>query len=124
LRCEVLGIDSVHRGEIIHVFEVNVRLHDAIEGGSGSFKDGFQILESAPCLFGDSAGDELLCRRIKRGLSGSEDEVAAAYALRVRSNCLGRRRGGDNSFAHEAILAGGIPWGLASNRSAAPWENT
>ena len=109
LRCEVLGVNRVHGGEVIHVFEIDIGLDDAIERSPRGFEDSFQVLESAPGLLGDSAGDELLGGGIKSGLSGGEDEIAAANALRIGSDRLGRRRGGDDRFAHEAILAGEIP---------------
>ena len=60
LRCKVLGVYRVHGGEVVHVFEVDVGLDDAVEGGACSFEHSFQVLESAPGLIGDSAGDELL----------------------------------------------------------------
>ena len=86
LRHEVLAIDGVHRGKVVHVFQEYDGFDDMCEIGSGGSQDRLQVFKYARGLFGDSAGDDLTGGRIESDLAGSVQQVAGADCLRIGAN--------------------------------------
>lgn len=83
---EELGIDSVHRGEIIHVSEEYGGLQDFVEVGASLFKDRLEIGQGLTGLGLHSPFRERTGGRIDRKLAGNEDETVMLDGLAVRAD--------------------------------------
>ena len=92
--CEPVGVRAIHRHEVVHVGEIDGRLHDIVEGRAGRAHDRVEATERAVGLRRHVAVDQLPRFRVDRYLSGDEQKVAGPHGLRVgadRGRCAGRR---------------------------------
>lgn len=108
-RGQVLCVDGVHGGEVLHIFEEDDGLDDAGEIAAGGDEDGFDVFEDPRGLIGDGAGDDLTGGGIEGDLSGSVEEIAKANGLGIRADSGGsvlRRDGGLLRFVHGIDCAG------------------
>ena len=108
---EESGVDGVHGGEIVHVFEEDGCFDDVTETAVAGVEDGLQVFERLGGLFGDAAGHEGRSGGIDGKLAAGEDEVAGGQAdgLGVRANGGGGGVGGD--MFHEKRWASGLAAG-------------
>ena len=97
---EILAVDFVHAGKFGEVREEDRALHDVCEGQSLVIEDALHVLQHAPGLVLDVAGDELSGGRVERNLTGAEEQVTDTDGVVVRTN--GRRGlgGFDDGFCH------------------------
>ena len=103
---EVLGVDRVHRGELVHVLEEHRRLHDAREAGSARLEHGGEVGEGAPGLRLDPLR-ERAGGGIDRQLSGGEDQPAGPDSLGVGPDRRGGLLGADGVLRHAVSLSQG-----------------
>ena len=91
---EPLGVDLIHRLEVLEIGEVHRRLRHAVERGLGRDQNGGEIVEDAPCLGADVVpADELPGLGIERELARAENEVARDDRLALRTDrCRGAVR--------------------------------
>src|SRR5690606_32593693 len=80
---EVFGHHRVDLGELAQVGQVQPDARDVVERPTGRLAHGPEVVERAPGLHGDAAGDQLAGARVDRDLAGHVDRVAAAHGLRV-----------------------------------------
>ena len=66
-------------GEIGAVRQEDRALHHVLQRSAAAFQDQLQVLNRAPRLLPDVAGDNLLRDRIHGNLAGNEDEPAGPY---------------------------------------------
>ncbi len=66
---QICAIDSVHSSEVIEILKEDSSFYDALKPAAAGFEDGFQVFKHLRSLIRDSAGHNLLCRRIQRNLS-------------------------------------------------------
>src|SRR5262249_16861102 len=102
LLTDVLGVDLVHRLEVVEVLEKDGGLHEPVEPGASLLEDRPEICEGLLGLLLDGARDRGVSRPEAR-LTRDEDEGGGRDRLRVRRALEGRRRdlGADDAlFAH------------------------
>ena len=68
-------VNLVHRGEIIHVGQIDGRLHHVFKSRPGRLQHFRQVKQDLFGLFRDPARDELSGRRIERNLARGEDVI-------------------------------------------------
>ncbi len=83
---EELGIDSVHRYEIVHIGEKHGGLQDFVEVGTGLFKDRLEVGQGLTCLGFHSPFRERAGGRVDRELAGNENETVMLDGLAVRAD--------------------------------------
>lgn len=106
-RGEILRINLVHGGEVLHVFQKDNGFDDVAEAGAGGSEDGLEVFKRAGGLLGDAAGNKLTGRGIEGDLAGGIDEIAQANGLGVGSNGARSPGSGDRGlFAHLPIVPG------------------
>ena len=96
---EVAPVNLVHRGEVVHVREVDRGADDAVERAAGGFEDPCQIAEDAVRLHRDVTVHHRAGCRVERDLSRDEDQRAGAHRLRIGTD-RGRGRRRRDRLAH------------------------
>src|SRR6185312_10269724 len=93
---QVPRVRVVERGEIGQVEQEDRRFDDVLPAGARGGEHGGEILHHAVGLLRDVAVQELAAGGVERDLSGGEQQLAGAHALRVRADgggCVRRRDG-------------------------------
>ena len=101
---EVGAVKLVYGLEIGEVGQENGRLDDVSEIQSLCPEHGCDVFHYPPRLCINVAGNDFASLWIQRDLAGTKDEIANTNGLRVRPDCRGGLRGGDD-FLHGAMLA-------------------
>src|SRR5438270_12815170 len=101
---EIGAVKFVYRLEVGEISEENRRFDDVIETESLCPEHGCNVFDYPPRLRINVAGNDFASLRIQRDLAGTKDEIANTNGLRVRPDCRGGLRGGDD-FLHVAMLA-------------------
>ena len=104
VRFEIGAIKFVYRLEVGEIGEENGRLDDVSEIQSLCPEHGCDVFHYPPRLCINVAGNDFASLWIQRDLAGTKDEIANTNGLRVRPDCRGGLRGGDD-FLHGAMLA-------------------
>src|SRR5437879_8916168 len=86
---EIRAINFVYGLEIFQICEENRCLNDVIKSESFSSQNGCDVVQHAPRLRRDIAGNDLARLRIERNLTAAKEETSAAHRLRVGAD---RRR--------------------------------
>ena len=97
-RGEVAGVDFVHRGEVLQVFEEDSGFDDVDHVDACCGEDGLDVFEHTGGLLNDAAGDEVAGVGIECDLAGGEKRVADADGLRVGAD------GGGGVFGRDGGL--------------------
>lgn len=85
---EVLLIDAVHLGEVVHGRQEDVDLDDLADVGAGGGEHGLDVGDAALGQLADAAGEDLTTGRAG-DLSGAVDGGGGGDGLGVRSCCFG-----------------------------------
>ena len=104
VRFEIGAIKFVYRLEVGEIGEEDRRFDDVIETESLCPEHGCNVFHYPPRLRINVAGNDFASLWIQRDLAGTKDEIANTNGLRVRPDCRGGLRGGDD-FLHGAMLA-------------------
>ena len=90
--------------EIAEVRQENCGLNDVIESQAFGFQDGGDVVEDAPRLHIDAAGNDLAGFGVERNLPGAIDCRSNAHGLRIRADG-GGRIGSGNDLLHGPDLS-------------------
>src|SRR5271170_2507990 len=98
LRGQILAIDRVHRGEVVHVFQKDRSLDDLAETGPSGLKHSLQVLKNTDGLGLNASSNNLASGRIKRNLPRGIKKVSDANGLGIRADSGGSFLSRDGSF--------------------------
>ena len=100
---EIRAINFVNGLEVAEIGKEDCCFDNVFESQALGFQNGSNVIEHAPGLRGDVAGDNVAGFWIERNLATAKQEISAAHRLRVRSDCC-RRFARRDDFLHAAIL--------------------
>src|SRR5439155_1090093 len=107
---EIRAINFVHGLEISQIGEENSCLNDVIKSEPFGSQNGCDVVQHAPRLRRDIAGNNLARLRIERNLTAAKEETSAAHSLRV---------GADRPQPYPRKNASGV--GQSTNEPAFAW---
>ena len=118
---EVGAVKLVYGLEIGEVGQENGRLDDVSEIQSLCPEHGCDVFHYPLRLCIYVAGNDFASLWIQRDLAGTKDEIANTNGLRVRPDCRGGLRGGDD-FLHGAMLAAASAMSSDLSRRGRAWR--
>src|ERR1700732_2927454 len=89
---EILCVDAIHRGEVIHAHEKHTGLHDIIETLAGRLENRREVLEYAIRLGHNAPLDQFAGGRVLGDQSAEEDETIDFDRLGKRADQRGELR--------------------------------